>query len=129
MRQWLASDNGLKVIALILAMFTWFFVRAVTSDLRTIEGVPLDIRVKPGLTVAHASTRTINVTVRGMTEDLRQASRNELFAVVDLSHEDGAGEIRAPVKPEAVRHPRRVFVLAVEPTNVVVRLEKSAEKE
>ena len=48
MRNWLRSRAGLKVISLVLAMITWFFVKAVTSDSRLVENVPLEIRVKPG---------------------------------------------------------------------------------
>lgn len=127
MRKWFATDTGLKIVALALAIVTWFFVRAVTSDQRTVEGVPLEIRVKPGMNVAQTSTHTVNVTVRGTTEDLRLASRNEMFAVVNLSQVDEAGRIEAPINTHAVSHPRRVLVVAVEPTNVVVHLEKSIE--
>jgi YbbR domain-containing protein len=127
MRQWLASDTGLKVVSLVLATFTWFFVKAVTSDSRVVEGVPLDIKVKSGMAVASVSARTVNVTVRGTTEDIRLASRNELFAVVDLSREDTVGRVHAFVRPDSIRHPRRVQVIAVEPTNVVVRLEKALD--
>ena len=64
MRNWLRSRAGLKVISLVLAMITWFFVKAVTSDSRLVENVPLEIRVKPGMAVEDASTRMLNVTVR-----------------------------------------------------------------
>ncbi len=127
MRQWLASESGLKVVALVLAAFTWFFVKVVTSDLRTVEGVPLEIKVRPGMTVAQISAKTVNVTVRGATEDLRLASRNELFAVVDLTREETTGHVQAFIHPDVIRHPRRVQVIAVEPTNVTVRLEKALD--
>ena len=127
MRQWLVSETGLKIVALVLAMFTWFFVKAVTSDSRTVEGVPLEVKVRPGLTVSKTSAKTLNVTVRGTTEDLRLASRNELFAVIDLSYEEKTGDFQTAIKPEAIRHPRRVQVVAIEPTNVVVRIEKVTE--
>jgi YbbR domain-containing protein len=127
MRQWLSSPTGLKVVAVVIATFTWFFVKAVTSDSRTVEGVPLEVKVKPGMAVGQTSTRTVNVTVRGTTEDLRLASRNELFAVIDLTGEDAVGRVHAPLRPESIRHPRRVQVIAVDPTNVTVRIEKVAE--
>jgi YbbR domain-containing protein len=126
-REWLSSPNGLKVVAIVIATFTWFFVKAVTSDSRTVEGVPLEVKVKSGMAVAQTSARSVNVTVRGTTEDLRLASRNELFAVVDLTHIEAAGRVNTALRPESIRHPRRVQVISVEPTNVVVRIEKVAE--
>ena len=125
--EWVRTNTGLKLLSLMLAAFAWFFVKAVTSDWRTVEGVQLEVRVRPGLTVANSSTRYVNVTVRGAQEDLRQASRNELFAVLDLTREDAPGRVIAGLTPKMIRHPRRVQVVAVEPTNVVVRIEKAAE--
>ena len=127
MRSWLASETGLKVVSLVLASVVWLFVKAMISDTRVVEGVPLEIRVKPGMTVAYSSVRTVKVTVRGTTEDLQQASRNELFAVLDLSEVTHKGRVPASLTTKCIRHPRRVRVVAVEPTNVVVRLEQTAE--
>jgi YbbR domain-containing protein len=126
-REWLSTPAGLKIVALVIATFTWFFVKAVTSDSRTVEGVPLEVKVRPGMSVTQTSARTVNVTVRGSTEDLRLASRNELFAVVDLSDEAGVGRIHVSLRPDAIRHPRRVQVIAVEPTNLTVRIDKVVE--
>jgi YbbR domain-containing protein len=124
MREWFSTTSGLKIVALIIATFTWFFVKAVTSDSRTVEGVPLEVKVRPGMAVTQSSVRTVNVTVRGTSEDLRLASRNELFAVVDLTDEVAVGRVHVPLRPDAIRHPRRVQVIAVEPTTVVVRIDK-----
>ena len=125
--EWVRTNSGLKLVSLLLATFIWFFVKAVTNDWRTVEGVQLEVRVRSGLTVASTSTRYVNVTVRGAQEDLRQASRNELFALLDLSKEDAPGRIITPLTPKMIRHPRRVQVVAVDPTNVVVRIEKAAD--
>lgn len=125
MRAWLATNAGLKLVALLLAAFIWFFVRAVASESRTVEGVPLEIRTAPGFTVSYSMPKAVNVTVRGTTEDVRQASRYELFAVLDLQHEEHPGRFQARLEPRDIRHPRRVLVMAVDPTNIVVRLEKA----
>ena len=125
--QWLISNNGLKIVALIAACFIWLFVRAVTSGTRSVEGVPLEVKAPAGMTATYAMPRSVSVTVRGTTEDLRQASRYELFAVVDLQQAEHDGIITAPITPNDIRHPPRIQVVSVEPTNAVVRLEKSAE--
>jgi len=125
--QWLISNNGLKVVALVAACFIWLFVRAVTSGTRTVEGVPLEFKTESHLTATYATPRSVNVTVRGTTEDLRQASRYELFAVVNLENATHAGSVRTPLTLRDIRHPPRIQVVAVEPTSIVVHLEKSAE--
>ena len=126
--QWLISNNGLKVVAFVAASFIWFFVRAVTSGTRTVESVPLEFKTPPGLTATYATPRSVNVTVRGTTEDLRQASRYELFAVIDLQQSaEHAGNIRAPITLRDIRHPPRIQVVAVEPGSIIVHIEKSAD--
>lgn len=125
--EWVRTNTGLKLVSLLLASFVWFFVKAVTSDWRTVEGVQLEIRVHSGMQVVNSSTRYVNVTVRGAQEDLRQASRNELFAVLDLTDEKATGRVIAPLTAKMIRHPRRVQVVAVEPTNIVVRIEPMTE--
>jgi YbbR domain-containing protein len=127
MRNWLQSTRGLKVISLMLAVFTWLFVKAVTSDSRLVEGVPLEIRVGPGMAIANTSVKTVNVLVRGTTEDLRQASRNELYAVLDLTHMDKPVNVSVPINPRSIRAPRRIQVTSVEPPDVLVRIVKATE--
>ena len=127
LRQWILSNHGLKVVALVAATFIWLFVKAVTSGTRTVEGVALEFKTQTGWTVTYAQSHTVKVTIRGTTEDLWQAARYELTAVVDLQHEDHVGRTQAPILLRDVRHPRRIQVVAIEPTNVVVRLDKIVE--
>lgn len=127
MREWLSSNNGLKIIAVVLAVFIWVFVKAVNSNSRTVELVPVEIRPPAGMTVAYYSPVTVSVTVRGPTEDLRTVNRFELFGGLDLQHEDRTNSFQVAIKPSDVRHPRRVSVIEVEPTNILVRLRKNTE--
>jgi len=50
-----------------------------------------------------------------------------LFAVVNLENATHAGSVRTPLTLRDIRHPPRIQVVAVEPTSIVVHLEKSAE--
>ena len=127
MRQWLASNSGLKVIAVILAVFVWLFVKAVNSNSRTVELVPVEIKAPPGMTVSYYSPMTVSVTVRGPTEDLRTVNRFELFGGLDLQKEERTNTFQVAIHPKDVRHPRRVIVTDVEPTNIVVRLRKNLD--
>ena len=90
---WISNNAGLKVVSLVLATCAWFFVKGITSDSRTIDGVPLEVKAKTGLTVLQSSAATVNVTVRGTREDVRQVSRQDLSAVVDLTGDERRGPI------------------------------------
>ena len=127
--RWLTTDTGLKAASLILATVTWFFVRSITNDTRTVEGVPLDIKVKPGMSLMSASTVQVNVTVSGTREEVRQLSRYDLSAVLDLSRENRVGELDVPLALRTVRHPPRVLVAQIEPAHVTVRVDQVVERQ
>ena len=127
--RWLRSNAGLKIIALALAVCTWFFVKGITSDWRTIDGVPLEVRVKPGLTALKTSVSTVNVIVRGTREDVRQVSRQDLSAVVDLTRDPRRGLITVGLTSKAVRHSRRVQVSQIDPAEVTVNVDEMIDRE
>jgi YbbR domain-containing protein len=121
---WFTSNGGLKIVSLVLAIFTWVFVKGITSDSRTIDGVPLEIRTRPGLAVLQTNASTVNVVVRGTREDVRQVSRQDLSAVVDLTRDERSGLISVKLMPRFVRHSRRVQVSEIEPSEVLVNLDE-----
>ena len=127
MRPWLTSNAGLKVVAVVLAIFVWVFVKAANSDSRIVEGVPVEVKAPAGMLVAETSPSSVSVTVRGPTDDLRQVSRFELFCSLDLHAEGRTNGFQVVLRPRDVRHPRRVVVTAVDPTNIFVRLERNTE--
>jgi YbbR domain-containing protein len=126
---WISHNAGLKIVSLVLATCAWFFVKGITSDWRPINGVPLEIKAKPGLTVLATSAATVNVTVRGTREDVRQVSRQDLSAVVDLTGDDRRGPITVRLSPSSVRHSRRVQVTEVDPTEVTVNVDEMVERD
>jgi YbbR domain-containing protein len=126
---WIPDKAGLKLVSLVLATATWFFVKQVTSDSRVIEGVPVEVKAKPGLTVLQTSVSTVNVKVRGTPEDVRQASRQDLSAVVDLTGDDHIGPITKRLTSRDIRHSRRVQVSEIDPTEVIVNVDEMIERE
>jgi YbbR domain-containing protein len=126
---WISNNAGLKVVSLVLAICTWFFVKGITSDSRTIDGVPLEVKAKTGLTVLQTSAETVNVTVRGTREDVRQVSRQDLSAVVDLTSDNRRGPITVHLLPSSVRHSRRVQVTEIDPADVIVNVDEMVERD
>lgn len=127
MSRWLTPPLRLKLVALALAIVVWSVVKAVTSDTRTVEGVPLEIKPPPGFQVVLYEPKTVSIVARGSTEDLRQASRYEFFAFLDMQQEMRNGRQVMELHPRHVRHPRRVQVISVTPTNVLVRLARAPD--
>jgi YbbR domain-containing protein len=127
--RWLTSNAGLKIVSLVLAMFTWLFVKGITSDSRIIEGVPLEVRTKPGLAVLQTNASTVNVVIRGTREDVRQVTRQDLSAVADLTRDERRGLISVKLTPRVVRHSRRVQVTEIDPPEVMINLDEMVTRE
>ena len=127
--RWLMSHPWLKLVSLVLAVLTWVFVRSITSETRPVNNVPLEIRVKAGFTLLQSSVTAVNVVLSGTREDVRQASRSELSAVLDLSREDKTGQWSVPLGPRLVRHPPWVQVVEIEPALVTVHVDRLMEQE
>jgi len=128
MMGWITNDARLKLVSVVLATFTWFFVKGITSDWRLIEGVPLEVRARTGLTVLQSSANTVNVVVRGTRDDVRQVTRQDLSAVVDLSQDDRVGPITVKLTPKSIRHSRRVQVSEIDPAEVTVNVDEMIER-
>ena len=124
--QWWKTNAGLKVVALLMAVATWFFVKNITSERRVVEDVPLEIKTKPGLVALESSERYVSITLRGTHTDIWQVSRPELSAVLDLRHEEQTGDVHVALEPRLIRHPPRVQIVQVLPPFVTVRLGSAA---
>ena len=127
--RWVPNDAVLKLVSLVLATCTWFFVKGVTSDSRVIEGVPVEVKARPGLTVLQTRASTIAVKVRGTREDVRQVSRQDLSAVVDLTKDNRFGPITVKLTPKSVRYSRRVQIAEIDPPEVTVNVDEMIERE
>ncbi len=123
--KWWQKNLALKVIALVLAIMTWLYVNSVTSDWRTLERIPVQVRLPVGFS-ARVEPSTVDVVVRGAREDLRQVGRQDLSAVLNLTRETTAGPIAIKLSPDNVKHPPRVQVVEVRPGELVAHLEAAA---
>ena len=122
--EWLTSNASLKIVSLVMATVIWFFVKNVTSDWRVIDSVPLEIKARPGLTVIQRGAATVNVTVQGTRDDIRQVSRQDLSAVIDLTDDNRTGEMSVKLGPKSIRHSRRVQITQIEPSEVTVNIDE-----
>lgn len=120
--RWRPVNAGLKLASLALAILTWFLVRHATSERRVVEDVPVEVRLRPGLTVAEGAVPTVNVMISGTHGDIWQVSRAELVPVLDLRREERPSRVTARLTPAQVRHPTRVQVVQVVPAQIAVRL-------
>ena len=114
---------GLKLVALGLGALLWFTVSGQQAE-RTVPGVPVVYRNKPATLEITDQTNFVDIHVRGLDSQLRQALQRDFEARVDLT---GArdGEQSFVVRTDHILSPFGLEVTKVEPGTVMVVLEPS----
>lgn len=129
MTEWFRHNWRLKLVALVLAVLIWMFVNGMTNDRRVLQAIPLEVRTRPGVTLLQQTPLMVDVVVRGTREDIRQISRDDLLAVLDLSNEERTGELERRLGTGSVRHPRWVQPVEVVPGRATVVVDEMAEQD
>ena len=110
--------------ALGLSFCLWFFV-ADEQAAEILASAPLELRnVPPGLEVVNQSVQEVDVRLRGASGLLRDAPLLGLSAQVDLADET-PGERTWFLGAEDVEAPSGVQVMRVDPSQVVLRLDRT----
>lgn len=119
-----AAEVGRVLLALGLAVFLWYFVGS-QDEAEILASGPIELRnVPPGLEVVGQSAQRVEVRLRGASALLRDAPPGILRAVVDLSGE-GRGERSWFLGVDSVEAPAGVQVMRVDPSQVVLELERT----
>ena len=112
------------IVALGLAFGLWFFV-ADERGAEVLVSAPLElVNVPPGLEVVNQSVQEVDVRLRGASGLLRDAPLQGLRARLDLTGE-APGESTWFLGTEAVEAPSGVQVMRVDPSQVLLRLDRT----
>ena len=128
MKAFLLHNPGLKILALLAAVVSWLAIQETISFEVVVPDIPLEIHVAQGWAVLHQSEHTVRVTFKGSQDDIGQMDPKQIKAVVDLRTNSiaGSGEIVVPLS--AIKAPRNVRAIRVEPSRVQVSLDREQEK-
>lgn len=128
MKAFLLHNPGIKILALLAAVVSWLAIQETISFEVVLPDIPLEIRVAEGWAVLHQSEHTVRVTFKGSQDDIRQMDPKQIKAIVDLRTNSiaGSGEIVVPLS--AIKAPRNVRPISVEPSRVQVSLDREQEK-
>lgn len=122
-RQWLKNtlvlNVGLKFLALLMAVFTFHSIRAVTSD-EAVHIVPVEVQpTDANHIVLDQDPLSVTVTLRGSREDLKKLDPQDIKAVLKLrSQENGP----VPIRARDVRGVSGLRVVKIEPDKATVTL-------
>lgn len=117
------ENLGLKVSAVLIAVFLWFFVTSQGQSEISLEA-PLEFKDIPAeLGIAGSSVKAVTLTIRGQERFMKNLNASDLRVFLDLGKAK-PGEILYPVNKEDVKLPFAMTVTNVIPPSVRVKLEE-----
>lgn len=128
MKAFLLHNPGIKILALLAAVVSWLAIQETISFEIVLPDIPLEIRVAEGWAVLHQSDHTVRVTFKGAQDDIGRMNPKEIKAIVDLRTNSIAGSGEIVVTLSAIKAPRNVRPISVEPSRVQVSLDREQEK-
>ncbi|MBI2441706.1 MAG: hypothetical protein HYV35_10080 [Lentisphaerae bacterium] len=128
LKSFFVHNPGLKILAILVAIVSWLTIREIISFEVTVPEIPLELRAEDGWAVLRQSEPTLRVTFQGSQSDIQELDAKRIKAVVELSTNfiAGSGEVAVPLS--AIKAPRNVRTIRVEPERVQVSLDREQEK-
>lgn len=121
------ENFGLKVSAVLIAVFLWFFVTSQGQSELSLEA-PLEFKDIPAeLGIAGSTARAVTLTIRGQERFMKNLNAQDLRVFLDLGKAK-PGEMVYPVNKEDVKLPFAMTVTNVAPPSVRVKLEEITQK-
>jgi YbbR domain-containing protein len=121
------NNLGMKVSAVILSVFLWFFVASRGQSEIMLEA-PLEFRDIPAdLGIASSSAKTVKLTIRGQERFMKSINAHNIGVFVDMS-KAREGEGIYHVNKEDVKLPFAISVMSIEPAAIKVKLDEMVSK-
>ncbi len=128
LKAFVTQNYGSKLLALFLAVVSWYGIRKTISFEVTTPDVRVAVIPPPGFAVQFQSEPVVDVTFRGSQEDIRFLDVKRLIVGVDLQHINEAGSHEIPLSPSQVQGARGVRPFRVHPSRLRVELDREEEK-
>lgn len=117
------ENLGMKVSAVLIAVFLWFFVTSQGQSEISLEA-PLEFKDIPAeLGIAGSSAKAVTLTIRGQERFMKNLNASDLRVFLNLGKAK-PGEMVYPVNKEDVKLPFAMTVTNVTPPSVRVKLEE-----
>ncbi len=124
----ISSNIRLKLLALALALVSWYAIRETISFEITVSDIPLDIKVDEGWSVLRQSADSVTATFRGSQEDIRLLDQKQLRAVLKINAPTARQGEDIVVATDNITGTRGVRVARVYPERVSVSLDRESER-
>jgi YbbR domain-containing protein len=126
-----ASNLGLKVVALFLAVLLWYFVSAPRREPVSERAFPAPLsifNVPRDLVITTQLPDSVSVRLRGRASDLRTVSSQNLEVILDLKWAQ-PGDATITLRPQAINNvPPDVEAISIDPNRLRFRVEQLRQR-
>ncbi len=128
MKKFFSENFGLKVSAVFLAVFLWFYVTSRGQSEISFD-VPLEFKDVPaGFGIVNNTAKTVAITVKGQERLMKNLKPADVRILVDLGKAK-KGENTFSINKDDVKLPFAVNVTNISPSSYKVRLEELVSKD
>ena len=128
MRKALLNNIQIKLLALVLAIVSWYAITGTINNEIIISNIPVEIKIVDGWAVLHQSADSVRVTFRGSQENIRLIDNKQIKVLVDLRTNSLAGSFDVPLQLDNIKGARRVRPVRIEPETIQISTDRESEK-
>ncbi len=118
----------LKLLALALALVSWYAIRETINFEITVSDIPLEIQADEGWSVLRQSADSVTATFRGSQEDIRLMDQKQLRAALKINAGAARREEEITLGTDHISGTRGVRAVRVYPERVSVSLDRESER-
>lgn len=127
MKKLLTENLGLKISAVLISVFLWFFVTSRGQSEITLD-VPLEFKNIPAdIGIVNTSVKTVSVTVRGHERPMKNLKASDVRVYVDLGKAKKGVDV-FHVNKDDIKLPYALSALNITPSTVKIKLDETASK-
>ncbi|HEY8240058.1 MAG TPA: CdaR family protein [Kiritimatiellia bacterium] len=128
-RQFLRTNRGIKVLALGLAVVSWYAIQEAISSEAIIKNVRMHVLADEGWTVLDQFPPEVDVMFRGSDQDLRFLQREQVAVQADVRGKSRDGVMVVKLRPENVKAPTGARPISIVPSEITLSLDREGDKE
>lgn len=127
MKELFTHNTKLKLLALLVSLFLWFFV-TIKGQSEIIIELPIEFKNLPeGFQILSTSANDVQVKLKGDESVIKSLSKKDVSVFIDLSGKTGEDNVYY-INKDNIKLPLSLSVNKITPPYVIVALEKTVQK-
>lgn len=126
----LLHNPKLKAMALLLAVLSWGVVKQITNNDKTIDNIPVQIRLPEGWAIREIEQNEVRITFRGTREALLLLDERTVQVTLDLRESDFTSRKTIEIEPRQVTYTgSSARIVEIEPPTLEIQLGMEGRKQ